>query len=623
MSKKKITKSKSDINVPNKISKIKLVLVAIFIFMLMIALIGRVAYLQLIDGERLQKLATSQQTLTETISAKRGNIYDSKGQALAISYDTDKVYIDPTEIQNNSDKESIALNLSSILGIDSAELTAKLNESSKRFLVASDVEKETIDKLNEWKNNVKFKTGISIESSTSRSYPYKNLASTVIGFVGTDNQGLSGIEYSWNSFLSGTAGKSVSLKDATQSEIANSEKTYIAAENGYDITLTIDSYIQGIVENYLADAVEQYGCESGMTIAMDPSTGKILALADYPNYDCNSPYTPNSHLLEIWDDLSSEDKSKNLYRQFAAKSVTDTYEPGSVFKIITSSIAIEENIMQPNIAGSFNCTGSITVAGEKKPINCHKTAGHGKETLINALENSCNPAFVELGLKIGATTSYKYYDAFGLFNKTGISLSGESRSIFYPLDEINQHELGTASFGQRFTITPIQMITAAAAIANDGVLVQPQIVSSMTNTDTGEVTTFETKEIRQVISKETADTVASMMESVVLNGTGHRVKTDIEGMSQYSIGGKTGTSEPINGSSDGYVASYLAISPVENTKIVLLVILDSPSGSMHNGGQIAAPTAGLMLKEILPYMGVETGNKDNGTASNLSNMELY
>lgn len=626
MNKKQITKNKSDINVPNKISRVKIIIILIVILIFMIALLGRVAYLQFVDGDFLKNQATSRQTLAQTLSAKRGTIYDSTGQTLAISYDTDKVYINPSDIKDESSKQIVADGVASILNLSSSDILAKINESTKRFLVASDVEKETIDKLKEWKNSLKIATGISIESSTSRYYPGKTFASTVIGFVGADNQGLYGIEKSWNSFLSGTAGKSVSLKDASQSEIANSQQTYIAAENGYDLTLTIDSNIQNIVETHLAEAVEEYKCESGITIAMDPSTGKILAMADYPNFDCNNKDTPNSRLAEVWDTLSSEEKTDSLFKMWKSKAVTDTYEPGSVFKIITSSIAIEENIMQPDVANSFDCTGSIIVEGEKRPINCWKSGGHGKQTLTNALENSCNPAFVKLGLMIGKERSYKYYDAFGFFGKTGISLSGEPKSgIFYPLDEINNHELGTASFGQRFTITPLQMITAAAAIANDGVLVQPQIVSSMTNTDTGEVTTFQTQEVRQVISKETADTVASMMESVVLHGTGQRVIKGIEGMSQYSIGGKTGTSEPINGSTDdGYIASFLAISPVENTKIVLLVILDTPGeGVNHNGGQIAAPTAGKMLSEILPYLGVETGNSDDKIQFNRSDTDLY
>ena len=625
MSKKKNTKQKSDINIPNKISRVRIILILIFIFILLIALLGRVGYLQFINGEHLQTLATTQQILTETISAKRGNIYDATGNALAISYDTDKVYINPKEIDDNN-KEFVAQGVASILELDSNQLLAKLNDSTKRFLVADDIVQDKITKLKDWNSKVDFKTGISIENSTSRYYPCGSLASTVLGFVGSDNQGSYGIELSWNSFLSGTAGKSVSLQDASQSEIANSEQSYIAAENGYDLTLTIDSNIQSIVEKHLSEAVEGYKCESGMTIAMDPSTGKILAMADYPSFDCNYKDTPNSRLQQVWDTLTTEDKNTSLLRMWTPKAVTDMYEPGSVFKIITSAIAIEENLMEPDIAGTFNCTGSYTVEGEKRPINCHKTTGHGSESLRNALENSCNPAFVQLGLKIGSKLTYKYYDAFGFFDKTGISLSGEPKNggIFYKLNEIKPHELGTMSFGQRFTITPLQMITAASAIANDGVLVQPQIVSSMTNADTGEVTTFQTQEVRQVVSKETADTVASMMESVVTNGTGVRVIEGIEGMSQYSVGGKTGTSEPINGTTDGYIASFLAISPVENTKIVLLVILDTPGeGVNHNGGQIAAPTAGKMLAEILPYMGVETGNKDDGKESNISEKDLY
>lgn len=625
--KKKKVKNKSDINVSNKISKKRIASILIIIVIFMLALLARVGYLQFVDGNRLQTLATSQQTLTETISAKRGTIYDSKGNALAISYDTDKVYVTPSLIKEDSNKSIVAQSLASILELDYNELFTKIQNTSDKFLVASDVEQSKVDQINNWKKELKFTTGISFEETTSRTYPYKTLASTIVGFVGSDGQGLSGIESSWDSFLSGTSGKSVSLKDASQSEIANSNQTYIAAENGYDVSLTIDSNIQSIVEKHLAQAVEEYKCDSGITIAMDPSTGKILAMADYPSYDCNNQYTPNSHLAQNWDTLSSENKSKSLYRMWSPKAVTDTYEPGSVFKIVTSSIALEENIVDTDTI-NFNCTGAYYVPGEARPIKCHKYPNsHGAQSLRLALENSCNPAFVELGLKIGKTRSYKYYEALGFFGKTGVSLSGEPKSIFYDINKINDHELGTMSFGQRFTITPLQMITAASAIANDGVLLQPQIVDHITNSDTGEVTNFNTKQIRQVFSKETSDKVTSMMESVVEHGTGYRVKYDAsvkESMSGYSIGGKTGTSEPINGSSDGYVASFLAISPVENTKIVLLVILKNPGeGVNHNGGQIAAPTAGKMLSEILPYMGIETGNKDSGNNTNISEKDLY
>ena len=628
MKKKKNIKAKSNINVANKISPKKIGLILFISLFLMIALLLRVAYLQFVDGNRLQKLATSQQTLTETISAKRGTIYDSTGNALAISYETDKIYVTPSLIKTDANKTAVAQNLASILELDYNDLLTKILNTTDRFLVASEVEQDKVDAINNWKKDLKYSTGISFEETTSRSYPYKTLASTIIGFVGADNQGSTGIESSWNSFLSGTAGKSVSLKDASQSEIANSNQSYIAAENGYDVSLTIDSNIQSIVEKHLSQAVDEYKCESGITIAMDPSTGKILAMADYPSYDCNNQNQPNSYLAKTWDSLSSEKKNEALYRMWTPKAVTDEYEPGSVFKIVTSSIALEENVVDTDTV-NFNCTGAYYVPGESRPIKCHKYPNsHGAQSLRQALENSCNPAFVDLGLRIGKNRTYKYYEAYGFFEKTGISLSGEPKSgIFYDINKINDHELGTMSFGQRFTITPLQMITAASAIANDGILLQPQIVDHITNTDTGEVTTFAPNEVRKVISKETADKVASMMESVVEIGTGKKVKYDDsikDSMSGYSIGGKTGTSEPINGSSDGYVASFLAISPVENTKIVLLVILKNPGeGVNHNGGQIAAPTAGKMLSEILPYLGIDNGNKDSENNSNISEKDLY
>ena len=617
--KKKKTNKKNNINVQNTISSFKLKAFFIVILLLMIVMLGRIAFLQIIDGAHLKTLATSQQTLTETISAKRGSIYDVNGQTLAMSYETDKIYIDPTSIKSEN-KETVARGVSEILGLDYQETLNKINTNTRQFTIATDVEQDKVDKLTEWKNNLKITTGISFEETSSRNYPYGSLASTVIGFTGADNKGSYGIELSWDSFLSGTAGKSVSLKDASQSEIVNSEKSYIAAENGYDINLTIDVYIQQIVEKYLAEAVDEYQCDSGITIAMNPSNGKIYAMADYPNYDCNNHNTPNSKLAENWDLLTSEEKSNALFRMWTPKAVNDTYEPGSVFKLITSSIALEENLVDTD-SKIYNCTGYYYIKGEDKPIRCWKyNDPHGVQSLTMALENSCNPVFMEVGLKIGAERSYKYYDAFGLFDKTGISLSGEAIGSFYDLDTINQHELATMSFGERFTITPIQMITAVSAIANDGVLVQPQLVDKITNTDTGEVTEFETKVVRQVISKSTADKVTSMMEGVATVGSGNRVMNYVQG---YSIGGKTGTSEPRANTDEGYTASYVAISPVENTKIVLLVILENPQGKLHNGGQIAAPTAGKMLSEILPYLGVEYGNETVSIDPNISQDDLY
>lgn len=622
--KKKNKKAKNkfdDINVVNSLPTSKLKIFLILIILFFIALICRLGFLQFIDGSKLQNEARSRQTLTETISAKRGTIYDVNGETLAMSYETDKIYIDPTNIKDEN-KENIAHKLSEILEIDYQELFDKISNNTKKFAVASNVEQSKVDEIKEWKNNLKYTTGIVFEETTSRTYPYGSLASTILGFTSADNTGAYGIEYSWNSFLSGTAGKSVSLKDASQSEIANSEKTYIAAENGYDLNLTIDVNIQSIIETHLGNAVDEYKCDSGIAIAMDPSTGKILGMADYPNFDPNNHNTPNSKLAETWDTLSSEEKSTELLKMWTPKAVNETYVPGSVFKVITSSIALEENLV--NLSTSdFNCTGSYYIKGEKKPIQCWSSTPHGHQNLTEALQHSCNPAFIEIGLKIGIPLSYKYYQAFGLLEKTGISLSGEAVGKLYDVNKINNYELATMSFGEKFTLTPIQMITAVSAIANDGVLVQPQLVDKITNTDTGEVTEFKTKKIRQVISKSTADKVTSMMEAVLdkdTGGSGYRVLNYVKG---YSLGGKTGTSEP-NSTNTGYTASFVAISPVENTKIVLLVILKNPGEDVnHNGGVIAAPTAGKMLAEILPYMGIEYGNEIKEITSDLPDSELH
>ena len=474
------------------------------------------------------------------------------------------------------------------------------NVSNAAERLSFNIDKNLLTDINVFCKENNISVGINIDEDNKRSYPYGSLASQVIGFCGSDNQGLTGIEYKWDSVLTGTPGKIVSSKDSLQKEIPNAEETYIAAENGSDITLTIDINIQKIVEKYLKQAVEDNVCKKGgNVIVMDPQTGDILAMASYPDYDLNTPFTPNSTIASTYSNLSTEQKSAALQNMWKNKSVSNLYEPGSVFKIITAAIAVEENITTTDKENDFVCTGYEEVADRK--IACWKYYDpHGYQTLRKALMNSCNPAFMQLGKRIGTTTLYKYYKAFGLFDKTGVALAGEENSIFHPLKDVGPVELATMSFGQRFSITPLQMITAISCVANDGVLVQPRIVKSITNTDTGAVSNIETTTVRQVISKETATKVKSMMESVVTKGTGRH-----GAVNGYSIGGKTGTSEPTeNNKDDGYVASYVAISPIENTQVALLLTLYDPSNGNHQGGQVAGPVVSQMLSEILPYLDV-------------------
>ena len=605
----------------NLIYTTKLRNVFIVILLVFIILLGRIGYLQFIEGAYLTELAYQQQTINQILSPKRGNIYDSTGKALAISAQVDTITINPTKIKGDSDeetktlKETVAKGLSDIFALDYNETLAKVNSESQVETIIKKVEQEKVDELKTWMDENDISVGINIDEDTKRYYPYGELASSVIGFCGSDNQGLSGIESKWDSVLTGTPGKIVSSQDSSQKEIPNAEETYISAENGSDISLTIDLNVQSILEKYLEQAVEKYECEDGgNVIVMNPQTGDILGMACYPDYDLNSPYTPNSTLAKTYDSLSSEEKNEALYKMWSNKSVAESYEPGSTFKIITASVALEEGITTTDKAGDFYCSGSQEV--EDRIINCWRNYNpHGSQTLRQALCNSCNPAFIQLGQRIGAPTLYKYYQAFGLFESTNSGLYGEQSSIFHDLDKIGPVELATYSFGQRFQITPLQMITAISCVANDGVLMKPNIIKSITNTDTGAVTETEPTEVRQVISKSTAEQIKSMMESVVLEGTGKNVQ-----VSGYSIGGKSGTSEPTEANKDdGYVSSFVAISPIEDTQVVILLTLYDPQNKEYGyqGGSVAAPTVSQMLSEILPYLGIPSDATDNTNTDNL------
>ena len=594
----------------------------IVILIIFILLLGRIGYLQFVDGAYLTEMAYQQQAINQILSPKRGNIYDSTGNALAISAQVDTITINPTRIVGDTDeetktlKETVAKGLSDIFGLDYNETFEKVNSNSQVETIIKKVEQEKVDELEAWMDKNDISVGINIDEDTKRYYPYGDLASSVIGFCGDDNQGLSGIESKWDSVLTGTPGKIVSAKDSSQKEIPNAEETYISAENGNDITLTIDLKIQSTIEKYLEQAVEKYECkDGGNVIVMNPQTGDILGMACYPDYDLNSPYTPNSTLAKTYDSLSTEEKSEALYKMWSNKSVAESYEPGSTFKIITASVALEEGITTTDKAGDFYCSGSQIV--EDREIKCWKWyAPHGSQTLRKALCNSCNPAFIQLAQRIGASTLYKYYQAFGLFETTNSGLYGEQTSIFHDLDDIGPVELATYAFGQRFQITPLQMITAISCVANDGVLMKPNIIKSITNTDTGAVTETQPTEVRQVISPSTAEKVKSMMESVVLEGTGKNVQ-----VSGYSIGGKSGTSEPTEANKDdGYVSSFVAISPIEDTQVVILLTLYDPQNKQYGyqGGSVAAPVVSQMLSEILPYLGVPSDTtEENNSAENL------
>ena len=570
-------------------------------FLILLLLLSRICYIEFVQGKELQVLAFEQQVQKRTVNPRRGTIYDSSEKyTLAISSTAYTVSVNPTNIPNEK-KDLIAKKLAEIFDLDYETVLKKVSKRSSIETIVKKIEKNKADELRIWLLENNIDTGVNIDEDSKRYYPYSNLASQVIGFCGGDNQGLDGVEAKYDEVLSGIAGSISRVTDATGEEIGTDGEVYTPAVNGDDIVLSIDMTIQSIVEKYLAEACIDNSCtDGGNIVVMNPKTGDILAMATYPSYNLNEPYTINNDELKSnWDNMEQSEKSKNLQAMWRNKAISDTYEPGSVFKLITASSALEEGITDTDRSGEFVCTGSITVAGAR--IKCWRYyRPHGSESLRQGLMNSCNPVFIGLGQKLGVDTYYKYLNKFGLLSKTGVMLPGEANSIFIAQNKCGPVELATISFGQRFEITPIQLVTAVSSIANGGNLITPRIVKATIDSKTGERTDLPVENKGTVISKETSEKVLSMMESVVSEGTGKNAK--VEG---YRIGGKTGTSE--DGVNTGkYVTSFCGVAPTNDPQVVVLVTLYNPTGEGgHQGGGVAAPVGGQIFNEILPYLEIE------------------
>lgn len=581
-----------EMQISNKKKMRNALFITIIVFTL---LITRIGYLQFSQGEWLTMMASEQQSLSRTITAKRGTIYDSTGKyILAVSASVETVTINPTQIAN-SDKEKVAEALSRIFELDYETILKRVKRNSSIETIARRVEKEKTDELRVWMQQNDIASGINIDEDTKRYYPYRDLASQVIGFCGSDNQGLDGVEAKYDEILKGTNGKIESQTDAKGSTIGTEGESYIPAKDGDSILLSIDMTIQSIVEKYLEEAcIDNICTDGGSIIIMNPKTGDILAMATYPGYDLNDPYTINNEELKnTWDTLEQKEKTEKLQAMWRNKAISDTYEPGSVFKLVTASAALEEGIADTDTEGQFNCSGSIQIAGAR--IKCWRYyRPHGSQTLRQALMNSCNPVFIGLGQKIGVEKYYDYLEKFGFFSKTGINLPGEAKGIFVKEEKCGPVELATISFGQRFEITPLQMITAVSAISNGGKYVVPRIVRATINSETNEITDIPVEYGEQIISKENAEKVLSMMESVVSEGTGKNAK-----VAGYRIGGKTGTSEDgVN--TNRYVSSFCAVAPTDNPELVMLITLYNPTGEGgHQGGAWVILRKNLMEKVLL------------------------
>ncbi|MDD6308607.1 MAG: penicillin-binding transpeptidase domain-containing protein [Clostridia bacterium] len=563
---------------------------------LIVALVIRTGYLQFISGGKLKREAIEQQTRDSIVSSSRGTIYDRNYKVLAQSASTNMVCVVPVTIRKNGNAEEISKALSEILEIEYDTVYKKTQKNSYYEIVKRRVETDKADKIRAL--NLE---GIRLDDDTKRYYPNGSLAAHVIGFTGDDNQGLGGIEKVYDHVLGGVAGRIISAKSADGSDMPYEYEQYMDPVQGSDIVLTIDETIQHFTEKHLETAVAETQVQAGAAaIVMNPKTGEILAMATKPDYDLNQPMTlTDEAVLASLEGMSEEEYNKayteQLYKLWRNKAVVDTYEPGSTFKTIVASMALEENVVQLN--DSFVCNGSKTVSGIN--ISCANRLGHGVQTFVKGVHNSCNPVFMEVGERIGVQKFREYYKSFGFGATTGFELPGEAEGIFFAEGQMKALELATSSFGQGFNVTPLQMITAVSAIANGGYLMKPYIVKQI-NDENGNVTKVtEPTVVRQVISSETSRTMCSILEGVVSEGGGKNAY--IKG---YRLAGKTGTSEKQPRGCGKYVASFIGFAPADDPQLVCIVILDDPIGEYY-GSMIAAPVVGRIMEDSLRYLGVE------------------
>ena len=596
-----------------------------------IVLAAKLYDIQIVHHDEYEAAAIAQQVRETTVSAARGTLYDRNGRILAISAGVDTIYISPAEIERgHEDAEAIAKGLSEILGVDYETILKRAQNTKSWYeVVARKVEPEVSEKVREFKAEGGY-TGIKIEADTKRYYPNGSLASHVIGFVGLENKGLGGIEARYDSLLSGKNGYVMRSTTAAGTDMLySSYEDYVDAEDGQSLSLTIDSTIQYYIEKHLAQAVADYDIQNGAAaICMEVDTGAILSMASLGNFDLNDYQTISAEAeAEIRAAAQSDEEYNELYSlaqqlQWRNKAISDTYEPGSTFKIITLAMALEEGVVSEN--SSFYCGGSMNVLGRGSPLKCWKYGGHGSQSLTQAVQHSCNVAFVNIGQLVGEEKFYEYAEGFGFIDrtqdtsqqltaKTGIDLGGESGSIWWSEDVFcnpeNLSQLAAASFGQTFNITPIQLITAVSACVNGGRLMKPYLVQGVEDSEGNIVSQTEPELVRQVISEETSATVRKILEQVVgdqKEGTGHNAY-----VAGYRIGGKTGTStkttEEIAGNKE-YIVSFIGFAPADDPEIAILVLLDDPSsesGIYISGGQMAAPVVGKMMADILPYLGYE------------------
>lgn len=550
-----------------------------FLCFLLLVLMGRLIDLMIFQADHYSKLATDLHQRERSIKAARGIIYDRNGVKLASNSQVCTISVIHSQIK---DPDSVVKLLAEKLSLSEEEVRKKVEKVSSREKIKSNVPKETGDEI-----RLEHLDGIKVDEDYKRYYPYENLASKVLGFCGSDNQGIVGLEVTYDEILSGQPGKILTLTDYKGIEIENAPEERVEPIDGKSLYLSIDVNLQQYAMQAAEKVMKQKEAKSVSIILMNPQNGEIYAMVDLPEYNLNDPFTLNQKT-----DLKKQDALNQMWRN---SCINDTYEPGSTFKIITAAAGLSEGVVSLN--DHFSCPGYRIV--EDRRIRCHKAGGHGTETFKEGVMNSCNPVFMDVGARLGAENTYKYWRKMGLFEKTGIDVPGEANSIMHPIKEIKAVELATMSFGQSFQITPLQLLRAASAVVNGGKLVTPHFGIKSVDENTGKETCFSWTEKTGAVSKETSDIMKEVLEAVVAEGTGKNAK--IEG---YRIGGKTATSQKLPRSAHKYISSFLGFAPADNPIIMGLVLINEPTG-IYYGGTIAAPVLKEIFENVLPYLGVK------------------
>ena len=570
-------------------NKRNILIVFVVVVMICIGLLGRLGYLMIFKSEDYAVRAEALHERERAIKAERGSIYDANGIEIATNKPVCTISVIHAQI---TDPKRVISVLSDQLGLSEEKVRKRVEKVSSIERIKSNVDKEIADKIREYDLD-----GVMVDEDYKRFYPYSTLASKVIGFTGSDNQGIIGLEVQYEKYLKGTDGTILTLTTAYGEEIKNAAEDRVEPIPGNDLYLSLNVNIQQYAEQAALKIKEAKNANNVKLIVMNPQNGELYAMVNVPEFDLNNPY---KLINEIADDYSTETLSANklnelLNGMWRNACISDTYEPGSTFKIVTATAALEEGVVKLN--DSFYCPGYKKV--EDRTIRCHKAGGHGSETFVDGIKNSCNPVFMEIGARVGVDRMYHYYNQLGLFKKTGIDLPGEANSIMHKKENIKAVELATMSFGQSFQITPLQLLTATSAVINGGTLITPHFGKEIRSADGTWRKTLEYPTTKNAVSKQTSETMKQLLEAVVSEGTGKRAY--IPG---FRIGGKTATSEKLPRSSNKYISSFIGFAPADNPQVIALVLIDEPTG-IYYGGTIAAPIISELFDNILPYLGIE------------------